>query len=654
MALSEETPAADTHYVEHSLLPFEASTLLGEKLLVLAPHPDDEVIGCGGLIALHVAEKRPVKVVILTDGAAADPAGEQELVRRRREETLAGLAILGEVETVFCEFSDRSLEEHEEALREILRHQIVSFRPDLIACPSPIEIHPDHVALARALSDLMQESRDLLGEAAMTRVAFYEVSQPMRPNALVDITTVGEKKYRAIRAHASQLALRDYESFARGLNQYRAMTLPPAVKAAEAYQVRPLVELHTTSWTELQDAAGPAKRIEVTREEVPITVIVRTRDRLPLLRQAIESIQGNDLRAEIVVVNDGGASPREILPRESDVLLIDNSSSRGRSEAMNAGVRAAATPFVAFLDDDDLYHSDHLATLARAASTTAARAWYTDAVSVSVEMDERGDLVERNRQRIYAQPFDRELLFIDNYIPLLTLLVKRDDYLGVGGFDPEFDLFEDWDFLLRLARGGDFVRVPRITCDIRHVQASGSVIADSPAWSRRFHDAKIAIWKRHLPNPAFEVMLNVFERQKQRLLSEYSRGVEATGLVSHLQLDLTRFDREKQYLLELLASTARERDLGRADLEERSAALERLNEELAQTRESAALAREMLTTTGADLAKHREVVSEQEQSIKSLYGEIDRLNKLLETIYASRTWKVHRALDSLRRRGGDE
>ena len=53
-------------FVEHDLIPFAPERLLGEKLLVLAPHPDDEVIGCGGLV-WHLAERGvPTSTVFLT------------------------------------------------------------------------------------------------------------------------------------------------------------------------------------------------------------------------------------------------------------------------------------------------------------------------------------------------------------------------------------------------------------------------------------------------------------------------------------------------------------------------------------------------------------------------------------------------------------
>src|SRR3954466_4005184 len=333
---------------EAEAIPFEPQDLRGERLLVLAPHPDDEVIGCGGLVALHLRERRKVHVVIATDGAQAGDAAQRE------SESRAALASLGDATIEFLRFPDRKLtdaRELDDRISSILRE----WKPDLIAVPSPLEIHPDHVALARAFCDLIARDASLFADLAVARVAFYEVSTPLRPNALVDITPVADAKYAAIAMHVSQAAMRDYTSYARGLNSWRTMTLPPEVKYAEAYWTTSLPSLRTTPFSALREAMGPA-RIDVIAEPLPISVVVRTKDRPALLAEAIASIRATGYPAEIVVVNDGGAKVDV-----DDVTLIEHETSRGRSEAANAGVRAAKNDFVTFLDDDDLYYSEHLA-----------------------------------------------------------------------------------------------------------------------------------------------------------------------------------------------------------------------------------------------------------------------------------------------------
>jgi LmbE family N-acetylglucosaminyl deacetylase len=620
---------------EADAIPFAALDLRGERLLVLAPHPDDEAIGCGGLIALHRREGRRVRVVVVTDGAEAGDAAQREA------ESRAALTALGGAEVEFFRYRDRQLAGAED-LPSRLAIVLRDYRPDLIAVPNPIEIHPDHAALARAFCDLVAADPSLFAELAVARVAFYEVSHPLHPNTLVDITPVAGEKYAAIANHETQLAHRDYVGYARGLNAYRSMTLPRDVKYAEAFHVMPLPELRTTPFSAVRTAVAAPPAVEVARENLPISVVVRTRDRPALLREALQSIRATGYPAEIVVVNDGGTKP-DI----DGIALIHHDASRGRSEAANSGVRAATSAFVVFLDDDDLFYPEHLATLSNVAAGSSKTAWYTDAVSAFVTTGPSGALQNRSRLRLYAQDFDRELLLIDNYVPLPTLLLRRDAFLELGGFDPAFDLFEDWDFLIRLAQRGDFVRVPRITCEIRHIAGGGSIILDSPEGSARFRAAKLQVWDKHRDLLSDDVLANVFERQKRRVVGLESEVADARGVHGLAEQTMAQGERDKASLL---------RDLG--------ALQERLNEALmrisllegagAELRDALAAAqneRNALLVRVGELGDARAGFEESQRTVNALWGEISRLQSLLDTIYQSRTWKLHSILERMKGRG---
>jgi LmbE family N-acetylglucosaminyl deacetylase/glycosyltransferase involved in cell wall biosynthesis len=639
---------------EAEAIPFEPLDLRGERLLVLAPHPDDEVIGCGGLVALHLREGRKVQVVVATDGGAAGDA------RQRETESRAALASLGDAEIEFLHFPDRGLAESggfAAALRDIL----VRFAPDLIAVPSAIEIHPDHLALSRTFCDVISRDAALFADLAVARVAFYEVSHPLRPNALVDITALAESKYAAIAMHASQLAVRDYVAYARGLNAYRAMSLPPEVKFAEAYYVVPLPELRTTPFSGLRAAMAAPPNAEVVSEPLPISVVIRTKDRPVLLQDAIASVRATGYPAEIVVVNDGGAKPemgsgglqpadRRPEGRRSteDIKIVNHDSSRGRAEAANSGVRAASGAYIAFLDDDDLYYPEHLATLANAARVTA-KTPYTDAVSAFVSAGET-----RSRMRIFSSDFDRDLLLIDNYIPLPTLLIRRDAFLDLGGFDPAFELFEDWDFLIRLAQRGDFLHVPRITCEIRHVEGAGSITLENPEGTERFRAAKLQVWNKHRALLDDHVFANAFERLKRRAFALAGDAVEARGAHSRAEQTAARAEREvtrvEQEKAALIAEVQAQHERHNAAMM-RIATLEGANGELHGALEEAQKARDALQFRVGELGDARAGYEESQRTINALWGEITRLQGLLDAIYRSRTWKLHEIVERMKGRG---
>jgi LmbE family N-acetylglucosaminyl deacetylase/glycosyltransferase involved in cell wall biosynthesis len=609
---------------EAEAIPFEPQDLRGERLLVLAPHPDDEVIGCGGLVALHLRERRKVHVVVATDGAQAGDAAQ------RQSESRTALASLGDATIEFLRFPDRNLadaRELDDRISEILRE----WKPDLIAVPSPLEIHPDHVALSRAFCDLIARDASLFADLGVARVAFYEVSAPLRPNALVDITSVADVKYAAIEMHTSQSAMRDYTSYARGLNTWRTMTMPPHVKFAEAYWTTALPSLRTTPFSALREAMGPM-RIDVVNEPLPISVIVRTKNRPALLAEAVASIRATGYPAEIVVVNDGG-----VHPQLDGVTLVEHERSRGRSEAANAGVNAAKNEYIAFLDDDDLYYPEHLSALANAARGSNVT-WYSDAVSAFI------DGAERKAMRIYARDFDRELLLVDNYIPLPTLLLRRADFLDLGGFDAAFDLFEDWDFLIRLSQRGEFIHVPRITCEIRHIKGGGSIVMDNPEGSPKFREARLQVWRKHAALMGENVFANVFEREKRRSVMIEGDLVEARGARSRIEQEVARLERDKQSLIAQIAALSERIN----EMMMRISHLEGANAEIRGALDHANRERHVAALR---LNEVEPALVELQRTNGALYGEVARLQNLLDAIFKSRTWKLHNIVERVKGRG---
>jgi hypothetical protein len=404
------------------------------------------------------------------------------------------------------------------------------------------------------------------------------------------------------------------------------------VKSAEAYWTTPLPSLRTTPFSALREAMGPT-RIDVVHEPLPISVIVRTKNRPALLAEAIASIRATGYPSEIVVVKDGGATPNI-----DGVTLVEHEASRGRSEAANAGVKAAKNEYIGFLDDDDLYYPEHLATLANGSRVSNAAAWYSDAVSAFIDGESREPM------RIYARDFDRELLLVDNYIPLPTLLLRRSDFLDLGGFDAAFDLFEDWDFLIRLSQRSDFVHVPHITCEIRHIKGGGSIVMENPEGSPKFREARLQVWRKHAALMGENVFANVFEREKRRSVALEGDLVEARGARARIEQEVARLERDKQSLIAQIGALSERIN----ETMMRISHLEGANAEIRGALDNANRERYAATSR---LSEVEPALVESQRTNGALHAEVARMQNLLDAIFKSRTWKLHTIVERVKGRG---
>ncbi|HEY5611433.1 MAG TPA: hypothetical protein VIL97_09515, partial [Thermoanaerobaculia bacterium] len=289
-------------------------------------------------------------------------------------------------------------------------------------------------------------------------------------------------------------------------------------------------------------------------------------------------------------------------------------------------------------------------TLAAAARGAHFAAYYTDAISHFLEPAANGKYASKQKLRIFATDFDRDLLYLDNYIPLTTLLVERDIFLDLGGFDPSFDLFEDWDFLLRLSRRGSFLRIPRVTCEIRHFSGGDSAVLMAPAGSVEFRNAKLAVWNKHREFVTDGLIATVFERQKERLNHVSNQLIEERGRSSHLELDVTRLQREGDRVVGELQSTGhRAREL-EFRLVETAALLAKTESVLGETRSALDSSGAVADAYKRQLVEYQRDAAQKDRALRELFAEVDRLTGLLEQIYASRTWKVHQLVERLKGR----
>jgi LmbE family N-acetylglucosaminyl deacetylase len=199
------------------------------RVLVMSPHEDDDILGCGGTLKLLRDAGAEVKVVYMTDGClGSNTISPLELPAIRKEEAIRALKRIGVIDYDFFDASDLCLRCDARSIG-FVKGMIDSFKPKMIMTPHAGEVHPDHfntcMITAQAL-ELVSEPIDVYA---------YEVWNNNDPNALVDITSVIEDKLSSMREHHSQMDMMDYDEKIRGLNVYRSINNLRSSKYSEAF-----------------------------------------------------------------------------------------------------------------------------------------------------------------------------------------------------------------------------------------------------------------------------------------------------------------------------------------------------------------------------------------------------------------------------------
>jgi LmbE family N-acetylglucosaminyl deacetylase len=202
------------------------------NVLVVAPHPDDESIGCGGTVRLHVERGDGVDVVFLTSGELGLEEFAVDAARQiREEEAERAAAVLGLGRLTFLRHPDWFLSDVVDAASADLVRLVEELAPDRVLHPHRDDAHPDHAAAARIVDHVFG-----LLDRPFERVAF-EVWTPLADfDEVEDITGVFDTKLAAVRTYASQLAKFRYDDAVDGLNRFRG-ALAGHCSYAEVFQL---------------------------------------------------------------------------------------------------------------------------------------------------------------------------------------------------------------------------------------------------------------------------------------------------------------------------------------------------------------------------------------------------------------------------------
>jgi len=593
---------------ESTLVPYQTSALpVARNVLVLAPHPDDEVFGPGGLLALFSLNGTPVATAVLTDGAfGLQGEARQAHIHLREAESCRAAEVLGIARPNFWRIPDRELV-YGETLVVRLISAMQAADADFVLAPSLAEMHPDHRCLAMAAVEAV---RRLDGKVSL---ALYEVGVAMpAPSMLIDITPVLSRKAAAMACFTSQLAVQRYDEHIKALNRFRTYTLGGEVSAAEAFHFwNPAVdrlacrELFESEYQRQHRLGIPMRGVG----DVPlVSILIRSMDRNSLSRTLDSVAIQTYSNIEVLVINAIGIGHQSLpsLCGHFPLRFIDGKSPRARSLAANVGLENAQGKYTLLLDDDDIIYPDHIEKLVRHLEKDArSLAAYTGISAV----DHAGKEIH-----LFALVAPSARLLISNYIPIHAVLFNRLLFSEYGcRFDLAFDTYEDWDFWLQVGQYTEFDFVPGISA-LYVVEKSSEHPVHNTDNIHRCSERIYLKWSA----------LSRLEKFHQ--LREYVQDIENS---------IVNFRRK-------ISTTA-------SELEESQNTIARLDGLLASSSNQAKALNEELTARERENNRLRQEKSSLEASSLALAMKVADLQDELSATYNSKSWRITMPLRLLRR-----
>ena len=209
------------------------------NILIIAPHSDDESLGCGGTLALLQQQNCHIKVVIVTDGSQGDPLNyaQGDVIKCRQSESIAALKLLGIHDIIFLGEPDGALRQTPRLTKK-LNTLLDSFNADWLFIPSVLDYHRDHIATCLSMLNVWHK------RGCQERIFLYEIWEPLPATWIVDISSVFALKQKAIQCYSLPLKYCDYQDAFTGLMRYRGFyPIGTSGQYAEAF-----IELERSSW----------------------------------------------------------------------------------------------------------------------------------------------------------------------------------------------------------------------------------------------------------------------------------------------------------------------------------------------------------------------------------------------------------------------
>lgn len=201
----------------------------GSRVLVLSPHQDDDICGCGGVLQKHHLAGDHIVTVYMTDGRKGGTGDEPEeqIILERKKEAQKASDIIGIHQLVFMDNEDSQLKANKETIFQLVT-LMKEVQPDIVYVPFLIDFHPDHIATNDILIEAIKGYKDFTCYG-------YEVWTPMLPNCFVDVTDCIEIKREALMQFETQTKRFNLVGASLGLNKYRSVMLDHGDRYVEGF-----------------------------------------------------------------------------------------------------------------------------------------------------------------------------------------------------------------------------------------------------------------------------------------------------------------------------------------------------------------------------------------------------------------------------------
>lgn len=209
--------------------------------------------------------------------------------------------------------------------------------------------------------------------------------------------------------------------------------------------------------------------MQLTQNSLPlVSIIMPTYNRPEMLAEAIQSaLTQTYSNYEIIVINDSGVDVENVvssLNKKENILYIKHKDNKGLAAARNTGIKNAKGKYIAYLDDDDIFYANHLATLVKHLETNNCDAAYTDAYKAK-QVWHNNKYIILEKSLSYSYDFDYDRVLVENFIPILCVMHRKECINKVGMFDENLLRAEDWDLWIRMSRVYKFSHIREITCE---------------------------------------------------------------------------------------------------------------------------------------------------------------------------------------------